>query len=155
MKKIFLLLILSIISLHCFSQSYSYVKVADKPIYEKYLIYCNKLVLDTVYMVGYKKVPLLSVTYVYNRTIILSDGTTYIRKKGTYMTQEIVFSSNRYNNQYRKKKYKNVPVSQPALPSLTAGKELHFVPIVYYCLQRKPSIRDFYTWYYTLEIKPE
>lgn len=154
MKKNLIILLFLIISTKLLiGQSYSYVRVADKPLYEQYLKYCNKLVLDTVMFVGYKTEPILK-TYVNNYTIKgLND--TIVRKRGSYLIYNVVVSYRSYSNESRKKKYKNIAVAQPKLPIFTPPKKIHFSPITYWCLQRKPSIRDFYEWYYKLDVKPK
>jgi hypothetical protein len=152
--KYFVILILSIISLQSFSATPTYVKAADKPLYDQYLIYCNKMVLDTVMMVGYKTLPLVAVTYVNKYTYTNPDGTKVVRVPGTYLTQKNVLNSKSYGNQSRKRTYKNVNKIVNTVPGISATKALAWFPISYYCMQRKPSIRDFYEWYYLLKIKP-
>lgn len=136
----------------CYSQTY--VKVADKPLYEKYLAYCNKMVLDTVFMVGYKTIPTGKVTYVNKYTFTNPDGTKVVRLPGTYITQKRVLKTNSYNNQLRKRTYKNINKKVTTLPTSSATRAICWSPITYYCLQRKPSAADFYNWYYKLPIKP-
>jgi len=153
-RLIFTIVALLILSFCLSALTPTYVRVADKPLYEKYLFYCNRMVLDTVQMVGYKTVPMVLVTYV-NNYHIKADNDTILRTKGNYLTQRYVLNTNSYSNQSRKRTYKNVPKAQPKLPTLTAGKTIAWFPIVYYCKQRRSSVRDFYEWYYVLPVKPQ
>jgi hypothetical protein len=129
--------------------------VADKPLYEKYLAYCNKMVLDTVYMVGYKTIPTGKVTYVNKYTFTNPDGTKVVRQPGTYITQKRVLNSNSYNNQLRKRTYKNINKTVTTLPTSSATRAICWFPVSYYCLQRRSSVADFYNWYYKLPVKPQ
>jgi len=128
-----LILLIFLLSLNTFGITPTKVRTIDKPLYTTYLEYCNSRVIDTVYMVGYKTIPLTL--------------------KGGYLTQSSYLNSSKYNNQLRKRTYKNVPKTVSTLPTLSSTKALCWFPISYYTLQRKSSIRDFYEWYYIKILK--
>ena len=119
------------------------INVSDYKLYNQYLIYCNKMVVDTVYIVGSLTVPPVSVTY----TTDLKDATgKIIRPKGTYLTQSAVYNSRINYNQYRFAKYKNIPSTETRVPTFPSGKVRRWIPITYYVLQRKVTDSDF-AWY--------
>lgn len=116
----------------------SEIKVQDRLLYQQYLIYCNKMSLDSVKIIGYKTVPLDTITTL----------------NGKFLTQNIVVSSRNNYNQYRFKKYKNIPSAETRVPTFSSGKVAHWITIQYYVLQRQNSIYDFNNWYLKLAVKP-
>lgn len=84
----------------------SNISLADKDLYIKYLAYCNTIVLDTINIVGYSTDP----------TITNVD-----------ITQKVVINSRDSYNQYRFKKYKNVPVIETRLPIYPVYVTITFV----------------------------
>jgi len=154
MKKFISILVIVLLSLQLFATTPTYVKAADKPLYNLYLLYCNKMVLDTVMMVGYKTIPLVAVTYVNKYTFTNPDGTKVVRWPGTYLTQKRVLNTKSYGNPSRKRTYKNVNKTVTTVPAISTTRALAWFPISYYCMQRKPSVKDFYEWYYLLPVKP-
>ena len=113
------------------------IKKENVPYYLRYMVYCNKLVLDTIKIVGYKTIPLVPVK----------------TSTGFVLTQNIVVNSKINYNQYRFKKYKNVPSTETRVPVLSSGRAIHWTSISYYTLQRKSTLIDFNTWYMNLLVK--
>jgi hypothetical protein len=114
------------------------IKIEDYALFNQYLIYCHRMVLDTTKIVGYKTIPLVPVT---NST-------------GTWQTQNCVVNSRINYNQYRFRKYKNIPATETRLPALASGQAYYWISISYWSRQRKSTDIDFYSWYYNLPIKP-
>lgn len=121
------------------------IALSDYPLYTKFLIYCNKMVKDKVYIVGYATEPLVYVTY---DTDLLDNTGKVIRPKGRYLTQTRVFNSRINYNQYRFAKYNGIPSPETRVPTLPEGKVQRWIPIGYYNLQHKSTDADF-AWYKT------
>ena len=149
-----IILILLFISKLSFGITPTVVREADKVLYAQYLVYCNKMVKDTVLMVGTKTIPLIHESFATDKVYKNPDGTIVVRKAGNYLTQTRVLNTTKYSNRLRLKTYKNVPKIVTAIFIVPYNKEICWVPIHYKCKQRKPSIKDFYEWYYPLKIKP-
>ena len=107
----------------------------DIQLFKNYLEYCKQEVLDTTLIVGYCNASL----------------DTLVTDSGRYLTQHIVVDSYEFDNQERKRIYKNYPSAKPILPQLTPDKKYHWIEITYYCYIRKPTLNDFYSWYYILK----
>ena len=152
MKKfIYLLVTLVFISLNTFSQTNDtinlgntppviqpQVDVEDRELFQDYIDYCKFKVLDTVQVVGWINI---------NPDTLVTDTSTVLMKYAEV-------DGCTYDNNLRKRKFKNVPPANPPIPTLGSDKKPYWITIVYPCYRRKATYDDFYGWYYNLPTKP-